>query len=183
MVQPEIVMLPHKPEFRLIDAPSWAEDFIFPTAAPLACLPTGTTWLDFADLSAFEQVRNQYSDRGVQFEGAIALQPSNPAFISETSPYVLMPTANQAGITAHLNHVCQRIGGYVRSFGQVVLTALDSSGKILAQASTEVPDASQTALNGEMALPLQKLELTGPMSRLVFHANAPFTLNYFFLCS
>ncbi|NJN92405.1 MAG: hypothetical protein HC840_05845 [Leptolyngbyaceae cyanobacterium RM2_2_4] len=63
----------HIPQSNLIDRlhyPLVAADLVQPDSAQP--LQLGCVELDFEDLSAFEQVRDQYSGLGIKFAGAIA---------------------------------------------------------------------------------------------------------------
>ena len=78
-------------------------NFLNPGAAsPDLSFPEGAasdlpTWdkVNFQTLSSFERVSDQYQDWGLQFEGAIALTPSNPSFLSESDKVVLMPATER----------------------------------------------------------------------------------------
>jgi hypothetical protein len=52
--------------------------------------------LNFCQLKSFTLVRDQYQPWGIQFSGAIALQPSNFAFTNQEQPIGLMPMLDRA---------------------------------------------------------------------------------------
>ncbi len=151
---------------------------------PSRALPqTGLVHLDFEDLQPFEQVKDQYGDLGIQFEGAIALQPSNPAFLPCSGSLVLMPTARRSGILIHCHGAIRYIGAAVRCYHSVVLTALDEMGNIQSQTSTAPMSFMSDVHLPEAPLPRQRLELRGSYNRVLFHSSAPFTLDdLFFGC-
>jgi hypothetical protein len=137
--------------------------------------------LDFQDLTAFERVTEQYRHLGVYFSGAIALEPSNPAFPPQSTPFVLMPLGHEMMITVSFDTLASRIGALVCGAGSIVLTAFDSEGKILKQASTTA--SPWFALNNQErdAWPQQQLELNGHgIAKVMFHSNSPFILNNLF---
>lgn len=92
--------------------------------------------LDLSGLQNFEVVGNQYREKGIQFSNVIALQPSNPAFPSRTSPTILLagPKGGMMDLT-FLTPTCAVIG-YVTSASVTVMTAFDGEGNILGKAET-----------------------------------------------
>jgi len=176
-------MLPsHMPQSNLISrlhCPSVAVRWLEPeTAQPLQL---GRVELDFEDLSAFEQVRDQYSGLGIKFAGAIALQPSNPAFPPRSGAMVLMPMTNGLCLDVYLYRTTQTVGAFVTGTKQVRLTAFDADGKVIAQSNTGARQYVQEQRQTVDPLPQRKLELTAVGAiRVEFASDAPFTLDDFF---
>ena len=137
--------------------------------------------LDFQDLTAFERVTEQYRHLGVYFSGAIALEPSNPAFPPKSTAFVLMPLGHEMIITVTFDTLARRIGAWVCGAGSVVLTAFDSDGKILKQASTTASPWFTLSHQERGAWPQQQLELNQRgIAKVMFHSSSPFILNDFF---
>ncbi|NJL35528.1 MAG: hypothetical protein HC899_01360 [Leptolyngbyaceae cyanobacterium SM1_4_3] len=172
----------HIPQSNLIDRlhyPLVAADLVQPDSAQP--LQLGCVELDFEDLSAFEQVRDQYSGLGIKFAGAIALQPSNPAFLPRSGSVVLMPMTNGLSLSAYLYRTAQTVGAFVTGTKQVRLTAFNREGKVIAQSDTGARQYVQEQRQTVDPLPQRKLELTaGGIARVEFASDAPFTMDDFF---
>jgi hypothetical protein len=144
-------------------------------------LQAGFVELDFENLSAFEQVRDQYLGLGIKFEGAIALQPSNPAFSPHSGSVVLMPMKNGLSLNAYLYRSFQTIGAYVTGTRQVRLKAFTQDGKVIAQSATGARQYIHEQRDTVDLLPQHKLELSSDgIARVEFASDAPFTLDDFF---
>lgn len=135
--------------------------------------------LDFENLRAFERVTDQYRHMGVCFSGAIAIEPSNPAFTAKSGSTVLMPTGNLMSLIAYFDKPSCWAGAFVCSTRIVVLTAYDQEGNFLGQTSTvanlpSLPDGQSESLP-------QQLELNRHgIAKVEFHSYVPFTLDDFF---
>ncbi len=130
--------------------------------------------LNFQVLTAFERVTEQYSDLGVRFSDAIALEPSNPAFLPKTGCFVLMPLGHEMILTASFDSPTSWVGGEVCGTGSVILTAFDQTGKILAQVTT-------AASQGKGSCSKQQLELNrSGIAKVMFHSSEPFILKDFY---
>lgn len=144
-------------------------------------LQFGCVELDFEDLSAFEQVRDQYSNLGIRFAGAIALQPSNPAFPPHSGSVVLMPMSHGLTLSVYLSRCIQTIGAFVTGTRQVRLTAFDCHGKAIAQSDTGARQYVHEQRQTLVPLSQQKLELaTARIARVEFASDSTFTLDDFF---
>lgn len=178
-----LIMPPsHTPQSNLISrlhCPTVSIGLIQPE--PAQPLQLGRVELDFEDLSAFEQVRDQYSGLGIKFAGAIALQPSNPAFLPRSGSVVLMPMTNGLSFDIYLYRATQTVGAFVTGTKQVRLTAFDADGKVIAQSDTGVRQYVQEQRQTVDPLPQHKLELTAVgIARVKFASDTPFTLDDFF---
>ena len=137
--------------------------------------------LDFENLKGFEPLSDQYASSGVRFEGAIALQPSNPAFAPPSASRVLMPLVNQTGITVYFRRPACSAGAFVIGTKPVVLVAFDSDGNRLSEINTDANYVISPVGELPKPLPHHRLEVTGtPISKVVFYSNAPFILDDFF---
>jgi hypothetical protein len=136
---------------------------------------------DFQELTAFERVLEQYARFGVHFEGAIALEPSNPLFQSNAGTLILMPVVVQSGIAVRFEVPMQRVGAFVCSVRPVLVTAFDSDGNTIEQNSTSWDQVYNDEGTLRFPLPQQQLEIQAPdIAKVVFHSYAPFTLADFY---
>ena len=143
-----------------------------PTVAQRA---QGSVQLNFQNLSAFERVTDQYANQGVRFDGAIALEPSNPLFQTRVGKLVLMPISNQACFSAQFHGDLRQVDVFVSSARPVCLNAYDAAGNLIDQVSSDWKQIFSE--EGEMRnpLPIQKLELRVPnIVRIVLQSYAPF---------
>lgn len=148
--------------------------------APRIPTCTKTIRLDFQDLSGFERVTEQYSHLGVHFSDAIALEPSNPAFVAKTGNLVLMPLGYEMILSASFDSPTFWMGAYVCGAGSVILTAFDQTGKILAQVST-TPSSGVAAIQPKGTGIGQQLELNrAGIAKVMFHSSEPFILKDFY---
>lgn len=139
------------------------------------------TKIDFKELKLFEQVKSQYKDLGVQFDGAIAISPSNPAFFPFSGSLVVMPVADDLAITVHLDQPMQKIGALVIGARQVRLIAFDRHSNVLAHHSLTFHPVQSSQLIE--VFPQQKLEITATdIARVVFSSDAPFVMSSFYCC-
>jgi hypothetical protein len=140
----------------------------------------GLIQLNFQSLSAFDRVTNQYGRWGVQFLGAIAIQPSNPAFVPHSGSLALMPLTNQTKLTAAFAQAIQKVSAFVIGTKRVVLTAFDENGNILGQVNSNTAQAVEPEKAPQARLPVQRLALEGwNIAKVIFHSDAPFILNDF----
>lgn len=136
--------------------------------------------LDFQDLKAFERVTDQYQHLGVEFEQAIALSPSNPAFQPRTGSMAVMPPSHHKSITVSFLRPIAKVGAYVSNVIPVTLTAYDEDGNSLGSASSHPCPFPEPGV----ALPQQLLELEiEGIAYVTFYCDAPFILNDFFYLS
>ena len=135
--------------------------------------------LDFEDLSAFECVTVQYRHLGVCFGNAIALEPSNPIFRTDSGSSVLIPMENQTSLCAYFDKPTCLVGAFVCGTRIISLKAFDRDGNLLGQTSTVASqtnssDGQAESLGGQ--LQLNKRDI----ARVEFHSWMPFTVDNFF---
>lgn len=156
------------------------ESGVMQLAQPAAA--TQDVQLDFEDLTACESVQDQYGHLGLRFEGAIALQPSNPAFRPRSGQTALIPANTTPGITIHFRSSPQRIGAFVAGTRPVSLAAFDASHKLLSRQSIGQRRPLKDQADLTPSLPQQQLEVSGHnIARVVFSSDAPFILDDFFM--
>lgn len=165
-------------------------DFLHPgSSTPELSFPEGAAsslpaWdrVNFQDLTHFEMVVDQYQDRGLTFEGAIALIPSNPSFMSATGTVVLMPAAGRKMIKVYLQQPICHITIGVRGAGIVNCVALDVNGHCITRCSTDGPKANPTDHKAPTLFPQQEFNLTAQqLAVLILESDTPFIIeNIFF---
>ncbi|MCG8367095.1 MAG: hypothetical protein MJA27_27635 [Pseudanabaenales cyanobacterium] len=165
-------------------------NFLNPGAAsPDLSFPEGAasdlpTWdkVNFQTLSSFERVSDQYQDWGLQFEGAIALTPSNPSFLSESDKVVLMPATGRKMIKIHLRRSIHHITIGVRGVGIVNFMALGKNGHCLTRCSLDGQQSSLTDNNTPAHLPQKQFDLAAQqLAVLILKSDAPFIIESLFI--
>lgn len=147
-----------------------------------ARIPTSqkTLQLDFQALTAFERVTDRYRHLGVGFSNAIAIEPSNPAFLSKTGSFVLMPLGNEMILNASFDFPTSWVGAYVCGARSVILTAFDQTGKIIAQVTTAA-SSSVAPSHTNSSCSWQQLELNrSGIAKVMFHSSEPFIIKEFY---
>ena len=136
--------------------------------------------LNFQALTAFERVTEQYRHLGVRFSDAIALEPSNPAFMPKTGSFVIMPLGQEMILNASFESPTDWVGAYVCGAGSVILTAFDQTGKILAHV-TKQASSSVAPSQTKGSCSWQQLELNRcGIAKVMFHSSEPFILKDFY---
>jgi hypothetical protein len=137
--------------------------------------------LDFAKLTQFERVNEQYRNLGLSIEDAIALQPSNPAFACAADSLVLMPTASKPHITVSFHQMVQRIRAVVSGARQIRLTVFDRHSNVLLQQHTDQAHSHHPDAGAIELFPQHSLEAAAAgIARVVVASDAPFLLNQLF---
>jgi hypothetical protein len=139
--------------------------------------------LDFEDLTVFEAVTEQYNHLGLHIRGAIAIDPSNPAFPPKSGSVVLMPASHEMIVTVSFDQPIAWMSVFVCSAGCVGLTAFDAAGNIVAHLNTVVSSSNLEPANKYPATwHGQQLELNRHgIARVMFHSSEPFILDDFLL--
>jgi hypothetical protein len=137
--------------------------------------------LNLEDLKCFEAVERQYEHLGVIFHNSIAIQPSNPAFPTNSGKTVLMGSPKSGFLEAtFLRPVC-RVSMFVTSSQRLVLCAYDRHNQLLTQ--TALPAANLA--NSDSALPPSTLLSlkANDIYRLTFSAfDGQFIIDDFSFC-
>lgn len=140
-----------------------------------------TVQINFAGLTAFERVVDQYTCLGVEFKGAIALHPSNPAFTVSPDALILMPTVQRDGIIINFCQPEQHVEIWITGTKPVTLTARSSQGKHLGQSSScdcRVIVGKQDTLTLPQQLLCFKSHDNAPnITQVTLHSIAPFVLS------
>jgi hypothetical protein len=143
----------------------------------MTTIPTATR-LIFDTLQPFEFVRDQYRDYGIQFDQAIALAPTNPAFAHHANSLVLMPTAGHTSLLMRFAAGISHIRTSVIGVRQISLVALDAQGQVLAR---HVAHGKRSLhRHRDLVTPLPCLTLTASGHRIyqvALLSDAPFVVN------
>ncbi|MBD1937453.1 hypothetical protein [Microcoleus sp. FACHB-68] len=162
-------------------SPSPAKNLSEASSQHTISTPAEFIQLDFENITAFEGLSDQYSCLGVWFSGAIALQPSNPAFAAHSGSQVLMPVASLTGITVRFPCTINTAGAFVMGSKPVVVTAFDANNDPIEKISTAVTYSISPSAEQLIALPYNRLEVKGSnIVKLVFFSAAPFILDDLF---
>jgi hypothetical protein len=89
--------------------------------------------LALEDLKCFEVVEHQFAHWGVTFNNAVAIQPSNPAFITDSGATVLMGAPKSGLIEVSFKYPVRSVSGLVTSSRRTVLSACDIDGNLIVQ--------------------------------------------------
>jgi hypothetical protein len=172
-----IVMQPPSTQKSSSPASHW--NLVCTTDTPFS--PDGSPSLhhiQFDRLAAFEVLVDQYEDMGVQFEGAIAIYPSNSSFPMPTGRPVIISVNNQANVVIRFNQPVQWIRAIATSYAAIWIqdkTGLQTVGA--AHNKGTVQTSGNPFQAGIEALPAQTLELSGAsMTEVKIRAGSPFVL-------
>jgi hypothetical protein len=106
-------------------------------------------YLNLEDLKCFETVERQYEPWGVIFHNSIAIQPSNPAFPTNSGLTVLMGSPKSGFLEATFLRPVSWVSMFVTSSQRLELCAYDRHNQLLTQ--TALPAANLA--NSDSALP------------------------------
>lgn len=105
--------------------------------------------LNLEDLKCFEVVEHQYEHSGVIFQNSVAIQPSNPAFPSNSGLTVLMGAPKSGFLEAIFLRPVSQVRACVTSSQRLVMSAYDRDRQLVAQSI--LPSANLA--NSDAALP------------------------------
>ncbi|MBD2346846.1 hypothetical protein [Anabaena subtropica] len=137
--------------------------------------------LNLEDLKCFEVVEHQYEHWGVIFHNSLAIQPSNPAFPTNSGLTVLMGAPKSGFLEVTFLRGVNQVNACVTSSQRLVLSAYDRDRQLLAQSI--LPSANLA--NSDSALPPNTLlsVTTQNIHSVTFCAfDGQFTLNEFRFC-
>ncbi|MGA9379649.1 MAG: hypothetical protein WBV73_12850 [Phormidium sp.] len=136
--------------------------------------------LSFDQLKLFEPVIAQYKHLGVEFQGAIALKPSNPEFFTQSGSVVLMPEGNKMLIATYFKHPVASVRTLVCGSGSIVLTTYDCNGNLLDRTSNpaDLPPIMSSATQSQLHSTWLQSKQRG-ITRVELHSCTPFTLSDF----
>lgn len=91
----------------------------------------GLIQLDFAEVRPFETVRMQYQEWGIEFDGAIALQPSNPAFTKPNQLVGLAPLVDRLPLTIYFDQPRQLVSAKLTAARQITVKVFDAANRLI----------------------------------------------------
>ncbi len=124
--------------------------------------------LALQELKCFEVVEHQFGHWGLTFTNAVAIQPSNPAFLTTHGMTILMGAPKSGVIELSFKYPVRFVSGLVTSSRRTVLSACDLDGTQIAQDEMPAPNlvGSSSAID-----PSTELRVTAPnISRITFYA-------------
>ena len=137
--------------------------------------------LNFDELKCFETVERQYENWGVIFHNSLAIQPSNPAFPTNSGLTVLMGSPKSGLLEVSFLKSVNWVSALVTSSQRLVLTAYDRDRKLLAQ--TVLPGSNLA--NSDSSIPpntLLSITANGIHSVTFSAFDGQFTLDNFRFC-
>lgn len=120
------------------------------------------------DLKCFEVVEHQFRHWGLTFTNTVAIQPSNPAFLTAPGMTILMGAPKSGQIEVSFKYPVRFVSGLVTSSRRTVLSACDSDGAQVAQ--DEMPAPNLVGSNSPID-PSTELRVKAPnISKITFYA-------------
>lgn len=124
--------------------------------------------LALEDLKCFEVVQDQFAHWGVTFANTVAIQPSNPAFLTGSGATVLMGAPKSGLIEVSFKYPVRSVSGLVTSSRRTVLSACDIDGNPIVQ--DEMPAPNLVGSNSQIA-PRVPLRVKAPnIHQISFYA-------------
>jgi hypothetical protein len=140
----EITVYPEREEL------NWEQELAIKTSTKIR--------LALEELYCFEVIENQFQPWGITFNNAIALQPSNPAFVIKPTTTVIMGAPKGGHLEINFKYPVHKVCGMITSSSGTALLAYDVEGKKVAETRMSVSHyISSDALN----FPHAQLKLSG----------------------
>ncbi len=137
---------PEHPQY----SPEWGYEpmVIFPqrSCSPSNIAPPPSSkpiQLELESLNCFEIVESQFLAWGITFRNAIALQPSNPAFVTQPEKIVLMSAPESGFLEISFQHPLRSIEARVTSSRPTVLSAFNNENQEIAQTQMIAPEQTE----------------------------------------
>ncbi len=124
--------------------------------------------LALQELKCFEVVEHQFRYWGLTFTNAVAIQPSNPAFLTDSGTTILMGAPKSGLIELSFKYPVRFVSGLVTSSRRTVLSACDADGTQIAQEEMPAPNlvGSSSVID-----PSTELRVKAPnISKITFYA-------------
>ncbi len=120
------------------------------------------------ELKCFEVVEHQFRHWGLTFTNTVAIQPSNPAFLTTPGITTLMGAPKSGQIEVSFKYPVRFVSGLVTSSRRTVLSACDCDGNQITQ--DEMPAPNLVGSNSPID-PSTELRVKGTnISRITFYA-------------
>lgn len=124
--------------------------------------------LALQELKCFEVVEHQFRSWGLTFTNVVAIQPSNPAFLTDSGRTILMGAPKSGQIEVSFKYPVRFVSGLVTSSRRTVLSACDADGTQIAQDEMPAPNlvGSSSPID-----PSTELRVKAPnISKITFYA-------------
>lgn len=134
---------------------------------------------DFSSLPSFTQVQQQYQTWGIELQ-AIAIQPSNPAFLNPSDLLHsggLMPRVEQQPLTVQFHQTQRLVSLTLLTVKQLIVRAYDAANRLIAEQQVGQLQ-SQPAIEGEIRpAACHQIHLQGEaVARVEILSSSPFLL-------
>lgn len=136
------------------------------TFQPAPPPPSTIIRLELEALNCFETVESQFDLWGIKFKNAIALQPSNPAFITQPDQIVLMSGPDSGFLEIDFRHPLQYIEAQVISSQSTILSAYNSKDQEIA--TTYTPASESTTAKASVLSPTLLQIQTEDIHKVIF---------------
>lgn len=135
----------------------------------MLAVPPHCVRLALQELKCFEVVEHQFRYWGLTFTNVVAIQPSNPAFLTEAAGRTILMGAPKSGlIEVSFKYPVRFVSGLVTSSRRTVLSACDLDGIQIAQ--DEMPAPNLVGSNSPID-PSTELRVKAPnISKITFYA-------------
>ncbi len=138
--------------------------------------PQSQLQLDFSELPSFTTIRDQYRDWGVAITDAIAIRPSNPAFVRTKLASGLMPTAQNQTLSIQFQQLRQFVSFSLAGAQQITLRAYDTSHRLVAEQQVGQSDYRQMRQASAACIHHQVQLIDPSISQIEIYSDAPFLL-------
>ncbi|MFM9263791.1 hypothetical protein [Tychonema sp. BBK16] len=124
--------------------------------------------LALQELKCFEVVEHQFRYWGLTFTNVVAIQPSNPAFLTDSGTTILMGAPKSGQIEVSFKYPVRFVSGLVTSSRRTVLSACDADGTQIAQEEMPAPNLAGSSSPID---PSTELRIKAPnISKITFYA-------------
>ncbi|MBO9999380.1 MAG: hypothetical protein J7641_10310 [Cyanobacteria bacterium SID2] len=124
--------------------------------------------LDFEDLERFEVVRDQFLRWGIEFDNAIAVCPSNPAYPTHSGEILLMGAPQGGFLEMKFTRAVEFVSAFVTSCRIVAMSAYNDLGQTLTRA--ELPSANLAGSDSAIPPNYQLIVKAPNIYRVTFYA-------------
>jgi hypothetical protein len=137
--------------------------------------------INFDNLKSFEIVERQYESWGVVFNNSLAIQPSNPAFPTNSGATVLMASPKNGVLEVIFLEPVAWVSALVTSSQPLIFSAYNKAGQLLTQSTLPTPNLanSDSAMSPNTLLSVEAKDIQS----VTFCAfDGQFTIDEFRFC-
>ncbi len=149
----------------------------FISAAPIQSF-VNLVPINFSDLQPFERVQSQYQAWGIEFDGAIALQPSNSAFQLSQASVGLMPSCDRIPLRIYLQQPHHWMSACLIGAKRITVRAFDASQRLIHEQSFGQSHYLQHRIAASSAVVISHMMQlqASTIARIEISSDAPFIL-------